>query len=82
MNPELKATLQILRAVAKELAQRAKDAMPELREGEKFLREWYADGVYGRETALNGEIRIYQYDFREATLIEPEVSEREEKATA
>lgn len=53
-----------LYAVAKELAQTAKDSLPELRDGERVLREWYTDGVYYRETAFNGETFISQYNFR------------------
>lgn len=55
----------VLYAVAKELAQTAKDSLPELRDGERVLREWYTDGVYYRETAFNGEKFISQYDFRQ-----------------
>ncbi len=54
-----------LYAVAKELAQTAKDSLPELRDGERVLREWYTDGVYYRETAFNGETFISQYNFRQ-----------------
>jgi hypothetical protein len=55
----------VLYAVAKELAQTAKDSLPELRDGEQVQREWYADGVYYRETVFNGETFISQYDFRQ-----------------
>lgn len=55
----------VLYAVAKELAQTAKDSLPELRDGEQVLREWYADGVYYRKTAFNDETFISQYDFRQ-----------------
>ena len=42
---EVSATLI---AVAKELAARAKDSLPELQEGEEIVREWYRNGVYSR----------------------------------
>lgn len=54
-----------LYAVAKELAQTAKDSLPELRDGERVLREWYTDGVYYRETQFDGEKLTCQYDFRQ-----------------
>lgn len=81
---ELKTAAQVLRAIAGELAKRAKDAMPRLREGERILREWYADGVYYREAVLDGESRISQYDFREAAEQAAMKAEDcdEEKATA
>lgn len=55
----------VLLAVAKELAQTAKDSLPKLRDGERVLREWYADGVYYRETEFNGGTFISQYDFQQ-----------------
>lgn len=55
----------VLSTVAQELAQTAKDSLPELREGERIRREWYKDGVYYRETALDGEIFLSQYDFKQ-----------------
>lgn len=59
------AVSAVLFAVAKELAQTAKDSLPELRDGERIQREWFTDGVYYRETAFNGESFISQYDFRQ-----------------
>lgn len=53
-----------LLAVAKELAQQAKDSLPNIREGEQIRREWYKNGVYFRETLFDGEIYLSQYDFR------------------
>ena len=40
------AATSVLLAVATELAQQAKSGMPEMREGERILREWYESGVY------------------------------------
>ena len=40
------AATSVLLAVATELAQQAKSSMPEMREGERILREWYESGVY------------------------------------
>ena len=50
----------VLIAVAKELAAQAKEVLPELREDEQVLREWYKNGVYFRETRLNDEIFVWQ----------------------
>ena len=55
----------VLFAVATELAKLAKASMPEIREDERILREWYESGVYYRETTLGDEIFISQYDFRQ-----------------
>ncbi len=59
------AVSAVLLAVAKELAQTAKDSLPKLREGEKIQREWLTDGVYYRETTLDGDTYLNQYDFRQ-----------------
>lgn len=55
----------VLLAIAAELVEQAKASMPELRDGERVLREWYKGGVYCRETTLNGETYRSQYDFRQ-----------------
>lgn len=70
---EVSATLI---AVAKELAARAKNSLPELQEGEEIVREWYKNGVYSRETRLNGEIFLSQYDFRQRTCRRMAADER------
>lgn len=59
------AVSSVLLAVATELAKTAKDSMPKIREGESVRREWLEDGIYKRETTLNGEIYLAQYDFRQ-----------------
>lgn len=58
------AASAVLLAVAEELAQTAKDSLPELRDGEQIQREWYAEGVYYRETVFNGKTFLSQYDFK------------------
>lgn len=55
----------VLLAVATELAKAAKDSMPKIREGEYIICEWYENGIYKRKTALNGEVYLAQYDFRQ-----------------
>lgn len=60
----MKTAPAVLLAVATELAKQAKSEMPEMREGETVRREWYKDGVYYRETEMNGEVFQSQYDFR------------------
>ena len=44
----MNAASAVLFAVATELANQAKDSLPELREGEKVQREWFEDGIYKR----------------------------------
>lgn len=57
-----------LLAVAKELAQQAKDSLPAIREGEQVRKEWYRNGVYFRETLFDGEIYLGRYDFRRRSV--------------
>ena len=57
--------IEVLRAVASELAKEAKENLPELRDGEKIQREWLKNGVYYRETSLQGETYQASYDFRQ-----------------
>lgn len=61
----MKAAPAVLLAVATELASQAKSSLPKLNDGEEIRREWYEDGVFYRETALNGDVFRYQYDFRQ-----------------
>lgn len=55
----------VLLAVANELATSAKSSLPELNDGEEVRREWLEDGIFYRETTLNGNIFRYLYDFRQ-----------------
>lgn len=64
MNP----ASEVLRAVATELASMAKASLPKLNDGERVQREWYEDGVYCRETTLDGDIVCCQYDFRQRKI--------------
>lgn len=59
------SAVAVLLAVAKELAETAKSSMPEMRDGEKVIHEWFEEGIYYRETELAGEIFVGQYDFRQ-----------------
>ena len=61
----MKTVPSVLLAVANELATSAKSSMPELNDGEKIEREWLENGVYYRETTLNGEVFHCLYDFRQ-----------------
>lgn len=61
----MSAVSAVFLAVAKELASQAKASMPELQSDERVLREWYSDGIFYRETVLNGEIFRSAYDFRQ-----------------
>ena len=58
------AIKEVLIAVANELAKKAKDSMPKLREGEKIRREILKDGVYYRETVFGEQTFLAQYDLR------------------
>lgn len=55
----------VLFTVATELAKLALSSMPEMRDGEQIEREWYEEGIYYRETSLDGVIFRSQYDFRQ-----------------
>ena len=61
----MKTVPSVLLAVANELATSAKSSMPKLNDDEKIEREWLEDGVFYRETTLNGEVFRYLYDFRQ-----------------
>lgn len=56
----------VMLAVAKELAEKAKGAMPDLEDDETIVSENYKDGIYTRRTT-KGE---YHYDFRKRALVE------------
>lgn len=61
----MNAAPAVLLAVATELAKQAKSEMPEMRDGEEVRREWYKDGVYYRETEVDGKVFQSLYDFRQ-----------------
>ena len=54
----------VLIAIAKELARQAKDNLPKLQEGEEVQREWFEDGIYYRESLIDGSSYISQFDFK------------------
>lgn len=57
--------LNVLFAVASELAQEAKSNLPELRTGEQITSECFTNGVYRRETRYKGRLLISEYDFKQ-----------------
>lgn len=59
------AAAAVLFAVANELAQKAKDSLPELRDGEVIRREWLDNGIYCRKTSLG----MSQYDFKQRAQV-------------
>lgn len=61
----MNTTPAVLIAVAKELAEQAKTSLPKIRSDEKILREWFENGIFYRETTLQGEVFRSQYDFRQ-----------------
>ena len=61
MNP----ASAVLIAIATELSELAKSSLPKLRKGEVICCEWYEDGTFFRETALDGQVFRAQFDFRQ-----------------
>ena len=55
----------VLLAVATELSELARKSLPALREGETVQREWFKDATLYRETIMNGQRFIAQFDFRQ-----------------
>ncbi|MBR1438415.1 MAG: hypothetical protein IJ587_07740 [Synergistaceae bacterium] len=55
----------VLIAVAKELSEMAKRSLPVLRKGETVQREWFKDATLYRETVLNGQRFIAEFNFRQ-----------------
>ena len=53
----------ILLIVATELSNLAKSSLPKLRKGETVQREWFKDATFYRETNLNGQKFIAQFNF-------------------
>ena len=64
MNP----ASEVLLSIATELANMAKASLPKLNDGEIVQREWYENGVYYRESMLNGDFVRCQYDFRQRKI--------------
>lgn len=59
-------------SIAQEMAQRAKDSLPALRENEVIKREWLADGAFHRETELEGRRFISSFNFKEGVTLTTE----------
>lgn len=59
----MSAPMEVLRAIADEIAKTARASMP-IQDGETILREWLENGVYHRESRLNGVIIKCEYDFK------------------
>ena len=53
----------VLLAVATELSELAKASLPTLRKGETVQREWFKDATFYRETELEGQRFIAQFNF-------------------
>ena len=54
----------VLLAIAAELSELAKNNLPTLREGETIQREWFKNAILYRETVVEGQRFIAQFDFR------------------
>lgn len=59
----MSAPMEVLRAIAEEIAKTARASMP-IQDGEIVLREWLENGVYHRESKLDGVIIKCEYDFK------------------
>lgn len=68
--------VEVLLTVANQLAKQAMDSMPKLQEDERIKREWYKNHIYFRETELNGETFLSQYDFKQRTRRREAVEKR------
>ncbi len=53
----------VLLAVATELSELAKASLPALREGETVQREWFKDATFYRETDMDGQKFLAQFNF-------------------
>ncbi len=53
----------VLLAVATELSELAKASLPALQKGETVQREWFEDATFYRETDLDGQKFIAQFNF-------------------
>lgn len=58
------STLNVLFAIATELANEAKSKMPSLCAGEQIISEEFSDGIYRRKTRLKGKTSVYEYNFK------------------
>ena len=61
----MKQTLLVLFAVATELSELAKASLPALREGETVQREWFENATFYRETNLDGQKFMAQFNFHQ-----------------
>ena len=61
----MSAVSSVLLAVASELAASARSSLPEMKDGETVKREWLENGIYFRETVLDGRVSRAEYDFRQ-----------------
>ena len=62
-------SIQVLYAVATELAELAKNSLPALRKKEIIHREWFKNATLYRETDLKGQRFIAKFDFRRITVL-------------
>lgn len=60
-----KEIASVLLAVAKELEQEILRSLPQLRDRETIRDEWFSNGIYHRETELDGRISVNEFDFRD-----------------
>ena len=61
----MKHASQVLLAVATELSELAKTSLPALQDGETVQREWFKNATFYRETNLNGQKFIAQFNFQQ-----------------
>lgn len=61
----MKTASTVLFTVAAELAKLAKEEMPKLQKGEAVIREGLENGVYFRDSIIDGKLFRNQYDFKQ-----------------
>ncbi len=59
----MRSVLEVIVAIASELTVSAKSHFPELRSGETILHEGLENGIFFRETQLDGVQYRFEFDF-------------------
>ena len=59
----------VLLAIAIELSELANNSLPKLRNGETVQREWFKETTLYRETSLNGQKFITQFNFLQRKVL-------------
>ena len=65
----MKLASQVLLAIATELSELAKASLPALRKGETVRHEWFENATLYRETTLDGQTFIAQFNFPQRKVL-------------